>query len=661
MFEEDDLPEDGVFRQVVSLWSAKIEHAIQHKRHVFQEDADACMSFYAGPKNWDELMGAAGGVAAGEDIPDPLFKMSVNKTFEFVSIFGPTLYYDNPVRTVKPRMPIQIPPEFFPDQNVYLAIQDEETVRVLFDQFRSELLERYLNWTPVENSLSKESRQAINEALIKGRGCLWTALRRPPGAEFRVVCSEFDSTDNLLVDPDAVSLDKACWIAQRCIHPVWQVEKDYGIKPGTLRGNMESQAVQAEAAGDSDHQYDRKRGLSNDLLVYHKIYSKMGIGGRLSGLQRGLRGPLEMFGDYCFIAIAKDVPYPLNLPPSVQNSVALDPESSTEVFDRVAWPTPFWADDSWPVSVLDFYPIANSPWPMAPLKAGMGELKFLNWVMSFLGGKLRTTLRDFIVVAKDLAEEIKTQMLEGKDLTMIEVESSGGRSVKELVDFLQHPPVNGDVWKMIESVEHNFDKRVGLVELMYGEPGGNQMRSATEADMRGGNMNIRPDDMSRQVEAWMADVAAREAVCARYHLHGSDVLPILGKFAAGAWDGYLSTQDINEATRQLEYRIEAGSTRRPNKTAEVKQMTEGVQVVGPILQAHAQTTGDVQPLNNLLSDWAKSRDLDPQRYLMQAPMMPAVAPAPGGEPGQEGPPQQGAPPTPGGPTQGEVPPFRAGP
>src|SRR5207302_212867 len=100
------------------------------------------------------------------------------------------------------------------------------------------------------------------------------------------------------------------------------------------------------------------------LLVYYKIYSKMGIGGRLQGIKNGLRGPLEMFGDYAYLAIADGVPFPLNLNPDVTNDPAFasNPEA---VFAKVAWPTPFWGCDEWPVTELDFHRVFNSPWPMA--------------------------------------------------------------------------------------------------------------------------------------------------------------------------------------------------------------------------------------------------------------------------------------------------------
>jgi hypothetical protein len=49
------------------------------------------------------------------------------------------------------------------------------------------------------------------------------------------------------------------------------------------------------------------------------------------------------------------------------------------------------------------------------------------------------------------------------------IKGSAGKTITEIVQFLQHPPFNGDIWKVIEAVAEQFDRRVGLTELMYGQ------------------------------------------------------------------------------------------------------------------------------------------------------------------------------------------------
>ena len=47
---------DMVFRTVVDGWRNQIDHAKKHKRETFGMAADDALSFYNGPRNWDELM-----------------------------------------------------------------------------------------------------------------------------------------------------------------------------------------------------------------------------------------------------------------------------------------------------------------------------------------------------------------------------------------------------------------------------------------------------------------------------------------------------------------------------------------------------------------------------------------------------------------------------
>jgi hypothetical protein len=117
--------------------------------------------------------------------------------------------------------------------------------------------------------------------------------------------------------------------------------------------------------------------------------------------------------------------------------------------------------------------------------------------------------------------------------------------------------------------------------------------------------------------------------------------------------------------REFEYRIEAGSARKPNKATRIEQMQAALQTLGPILQGLVPM-GIVDPLNSLLTDWAESLDIDAKPYLIPPPPPPpqpgAPPGAPPGPPGQPaggegagGPPPQ-EPPPPGPQEMPQVPP-----
>ena len=622
---------DFVLKELCELWLKKIRKSLEHKKEHFQDDADTAFRFFNGPH---DFMYAEDATA---EIPQPAFKMTSNRVAEMVQIFGPTLYHTNPTRQVNPRPVLDLPYEVFGDQMVAEAFSAQDSQRAKVDLLRAKMLEKVLNWIPQATDLRSNSRRSVDEAIIKGRGLLWVEMWQPPGASFKIAGNFHDSVDNLAIDPDMESLSQAQWIARLCCHPVWMVEKIYGLKPGSVKANGESRASQAIGEIYDQDGYKRKSGLSNDLLRYWKVYSRMGLGGRLSESVNGKMGSsLDIFGDYVYLVVADGVPYPLNLPPDLQEKPGADGSDPTVVkaiTDAVKWPVPSWSAGLWPVTPLDFHEVPRSCWPMSHLKPGMGELRFLNWIYSFLAGKIRNTSRDFVVCLKEAAEEIKTTLLSGADLTLIEIESQY-KSISDLVQFLQHPQINPSITQIIEIVETNFEKRMGLNELSYGSTD-RQIRSATEADVKTKGTAVRPDDMAECVESWMTEAARKEGAVARLYMRSADVAPILGDLGGIFWDQFLATDDVNEAFHEFEYRIEAGSVRKPNKDRDAANFNQAMQILLPLYQGFAMNTGNIGPLNALIKGWCETKGMNPSPFMIPPPPPP---PPPPGAPPAGGPP-----------------------
>ena len=660
---------DHPLRPIVQQWRDKIKLSAEWKWKKFGDDAAEAARFYNGPHDflYNARMGTASRafVIDEDSVTAPSFMMTVNKAAELVQLFGPILYHKNPIRQVNARKVPEVPQAlvmaqvqqqvqqmglsmmdpmvaqqaqqqaFMMAEQMYAQTQQQTFMIRETDKARADLLSFYLNYTPNALDLKTEARAAIDEALIKGLGCLWTELYQPEGLGITMVGTFYDTVDNLLIDPDAETLRDAKWIAKRCIHPIWQVEQEYKLPPKTLRGNMESLNRYAENMSDEDADYNRKTGHSNDLLVYWKIFSKMGIGGRLVGVPDSLKESLEVFGNFCYIVICDELPYPLNLPPQLIESPP-DPASQENPVDKaVQWPTPFWADGTWPFTPIAFHWVPRSPWPMGHLKPAMGELKFLDWVYSFIASKIRISCRDFLAVQKSASAELKEIILSGKDYTLIEIEKQHG-TINDVVQFLQHPQFNGSIWDVVQAVERNFAQRTGLSELMYGQTA-HQYRSAAEAETKRSQTNIRPDDMANLVEEAMTEVARKEALAARWHLSNQDILPVMGPIGAQLWIQLVESSDPAEVLYQLEYRIEAGSARKPNKDRDAANLQQAMQIMLQPFFQYGMQTGDMNPLNKLVAEWAKAIDLDPEGYaLMPPPLpppMPAEAPPEGSSPG----------------------------
>ena len=626
---------------VVQMWLKVIRSAKAAKDKRFGADADECMRFLTGPYDffWKQLKTDRHFRRTGtEDLLNTSGSeicVQTNKVAEFVQLFGPAMYSDNPTRRVTPRELPDIPPEVYAvmggdpmmAQMIFQQAMMEEQRTKFIDSARASLLEAYQSATPNMLDLRGNSRMTVDEGLIKGMGLWWPSHYKVPGAPFSLVGSFHGSVDDLQIDPDCRMRSEAKWVARRCVKPTWEVERIYGLPPGTLadRGSFESssQRGSVDSMQESGAYFGRLQGKSNDVMIYWEVWSKMGCGGRLVGLSQELRLALDGFGDYCYLAVADGVPYPLNVPPDIINQ----PDKQIGK-NRLQWQTPYWADaeSGWPFYELAFHEVSNDPWPLAHLAPAMGELKFLNWAFGHIASKVRTTTRDFIAVLKSAGEEIKAKLLSGSDLTMLEVSEAQGRSIDQIVKFLQHPEFNGDIWKVMEAVMGEFEKRTGLSELMYGESG-KQMRSGTEAQLRGDQINIRPDDMAKQVESAMSKGGRMEALAARWHLTPADIEPVLGKVAAYHWQNLVYVADPKEILFNLTYRVESGSAKKPNKARDQDQANNLMNnLFAPFLDWGA-STGQMDPANALVDTWAKANDLpDRGRFQFQPPPMPMVPP-----------------------------------
>lgn len=637
-----------VLRPIVNGWLAKIELCAQHRKD-WENVATECRKFYGSDFNW--FWDGKGGEGKKDPFikevrPQPTFRLQLNKAFEFVALFGPMLYNRNPNRTATPRKSVSIPPELFipqfpPAQNPveyqqqqlayqqyqmqYQQILQQQGVKDAESGVRAELMATWLNYTPNEQphgGLKGHAERAVTDALVCGRGVLWQELYTRPGSNLKLTGSFYDDPFNLYIDPDAERWDDVMWVARKCTEPIWKVERDYasyGLQPGALRdrGTFESITSQAEGSGRDPTDDHRRNGQTSDLITYYKIWSRMGVGARLKDSAKhddpdatDLMSAFDkVAGDYCYIVVVNGLPYPLNLPTEMLLGSVDQPIDDGKVAAAVQWPVPYWKDSRWPCSVLDFYSRPRSTLPTAPLEPGIGELKFLNVMISHLSNRIWSSSRDFIAVKKALADYVKTNIREGKDLTFLELDEVTG-SIRDNVEFLQQPQTNLDVWRIIEAVMQIFDKRVGLSDLLYAlNPGGTQPRSAAEMQVKQQSTQIRPDYMSAKVEEWLTEGARLEALNTRWNITGPDVAKVVGEIGSQLWQTYVLSADVDAVVGEMEYRLESGTARKRDKQQEATNAQQVIQTIGAQLFNVAQM-GNPAPYNAMLDMFGDANDID---------------------------------------------------
>lgn len=653
-------PSDHPLADLCDLWLRKIESAKQFKERVFGATAKECMAFYNGPHdfmyNTRNARNALGMYIAKDREVKTTFKVTTNKVAEIVQRFGPSLYFNNPNRKVGPNKPNVSPAALQLLGNPY-AVQaafQEIGERREVQEASAELMEWMLNYTPNELDLMRHSRLSISECLIKGLGVMWTEVFQPTGSRTKLIGSFHDSCDRLILDPDADTEENCKWVVRECIHPKWEVEQEYGLPPGSIKGNLQSVQAKSNVGYDDTYSAARYDGKSNDLVAYYKIYSKMGMGDRLKGGDEDLSSVLEQFGENVFLVVARNTPFPLNLPPDLMDLPLDQPGAIDQVKAALRWPIPLWGDDTWCHTSLGFHSIPGCPYPMAHLKPGLGELRFINWCLSFLADKVYLTSRDYIAIAEHAFEDLEPVIKSGDNLAILKIKKSLNQKITDLVQFLQHPPMNKDILDIVQLAMTMFDKRVGLTELMYGASEA-QYRSSEEAKLKGKMSTIVVNDMAACAARWQTTISRKEGLANQFLVSPADVAPVFGEQwgppqmpgmppqvgpISQLWaqllyrpPNYDDPESIYATCREYEYRIEADSLAVPDTARDMDNMDQFLQSpFAAQIMGRYQMTGDPTQVNALMTEWAGLRKFDPEPFLFPAMPPPPPMPAPGQAP-----------------------------
>lgn len=645
------MPDENPLRPLVKRWLECIKQAEEYKKP-FTLDAREAMGFFSSDP--DAMWGndfARGERGYNKGIDPPPFRMVVNRVWEAVRLFTAVIHHRNPTRTVTPKQYPVISPELLgifpqppvpqmgpdgpvvgpdgqpvmlpdPGQQYYQQLVQQQQFLYERRKVVARLLEDYLNYTPNELNLKQHSRKVVEEAFIKGVGVWWHELYQPPGATVKFAGSFFDSIDNLVWDPDADEFEDIRWAARKRVQPIDEVAAKFGLSRDDLKGHIESYSSRADA-GDRGYEHKKKTGKTNDLICYWEIYSKTGFGDRLKDSDQDLRGKFDALGANCYIAVAEGVEFPLNVPPSVLQEEVDESGIPQELFMRAQWPAPFWAEPGgWPFTLYALHGKPGYSWPISLIKPGIGELRFINWAMSFLATRIATSSQTLIGVSKAADPDLKAKILERNEggFNIVEISEAVGRSVNDVISVFQMPGVTQDMYNIISEVTALFDRRVGLTELIYGMTRAS-FRSAAEAAVKSEQISVRPDDYASILEDSLSEVARKEALLARWLVYPQDVEPMLGPMAAQAWSMHVQAENPESVVREYSYRVEAGSAKKPNIATRVENLNSAMQIIMPVAQGLLQA-GKPEVFNAMLEDWGKAMNVDVSRYFIPPPPPP---------------------------------------
>jgi len=596
----------GFYGPLTNIWVERIKAARQSKTR-FNLVAKTCNDFYESQRGfmWNDKQYFNG------ELPSPKFAICIAKAFEFVSIIGPHLFWNYADRKVFSQKEMELVPELFGDpqdpeaQQLAQQVMLDEAKKKAISDFANDMMGVYLNWSQREQpgTLMVHGNHAVTESLIKGMACLWPETYSPPGSDAVYTRLCHDTIDNLFIDPDCKDplWETAGYIMCRHSNPLWQVERMFGLPRGELEGKGTQHSAEMQARKQTS-QADRASNKTFDLIEWYEIWSKVGVGPRTKQLNHHM---IDMFddkvGDYAYLCIAPGVEYPLNAPPD--KFFGQNPATSDQVAEMFQWRCrnfgdhfPAWKDNRWPVSTLSYHPLMGSPWPMAPLGPGLGELIAINVLTSSYIDSSWSNRQQILAYLKSAASEAEQVLNSDDAVVKVGLNDNIHEDIGKVIQFLQKPMAQGDQLQAIEMLSLNFNRRVGLNEMQYGESK-TQIRIASDSRAKTEALSIRPQKMSGDVGRWLTNASQLEMFLAAMHVQGKDLTHLLGEFAAEQWDNIYSNLPIERLMREAKATVEASEVRRPNKERDTANIQSLQQFLMPLLQQFARETGNTDPLN----------------------------------------------------------------
>lgn len=433
------------------------------------------------------------------------FHAKVGLTAEAVRVFGPYLYQANPHRTVTPRP--WSPPQ---SQSTSIVVGD------------------YLNWTPTQYDQYANGRRMVDDAVTTGRGVRWTG---PYSRKNTVIGSFYDSAFNLWDDGDAqVKEDIRCKFRRRVV-PRSTLLEDYPESAQVING-LQRASTSDDQATMTWLRKSSRQCQADDVEIIEGYF--------IVGLNQFKGG--------------NDLSRQVN-----KDGNELPDTPLKYIFTRdgkfiaaCEWEVPFWIDGLWPCTELDFYEHPGEVAPVSPLEPGLGYQRAINWIVTLMMGRARTTMRFMGAKMNQAGEGLnradEDKLLIGRDAEWLQVQASGGKSIRDYVQEINfsHDYINAGI-ALLNVFEDRYNKSTGKYDILYYGATDTQSRTATDAQMKDRNSRSRIEDMRERILNTESQIARKEALAARWLLDNQQIATALGPEAGQAW-GFLSANP--EAEKQ---------------------------------------------------------------------------------------------------------------
>lgn len=484
-------------------------------------------------------------IFAGMDLQAKLwYRTTVSLTAQAIDLMAPYLYPSNPYRcgTVRPH-------KFAAPELAELA------------KARNDMMVEYLNYTPEETDLYGESIRGINQSMVYGGGLLWTGFDQRKG----LVHSVYGNIDELGVDPDAGSMDRARWIYRKREKKRWELVDEIPESKNLIAAMLPTKNSKSN------------NSKVNDLVEYYEVWMRV-------GLHRYVDGGLPATDE-------QGQPIPVTDEP---RKYFVTKEG--KLLKETTWEAPLFVDNLWPCEMLSYIEDADGVWPVSPLAAAMPFQESLNWLFIFYMTKMRFCSRSIFALMDYGADGVgadnidKLEMQDDMPFLKIRVDNDQLK-IGDLFQQLDLNPGLENFEKAHAIIKREYQEHSGLYDILHYGEGDTQDRSATTTEFKEKTAKTRINYRLDRVKKWQGRVARKEALVARFIHTPEQIDVILGPGSGEIWGqimppaqgpGDPTHVDFKQWFLETDYTIESDSMRRNDHQTKIDALKEAMNTVVPV-------------------------------------------------------------------------------
>jgi hypothetical protein len=374
------------------------------------------------------------------------------------------------------------------------------------------------------------------------------------------------SVYDIFVDPDAMVLKDARWIAHRMLVPIEVARKDERWNR-KARADLKATAV-SKARETVERESDVNTSDEANFAVVYEYYDL--VAKTVCTISDGCEGYLR------------------------------DPEPIPYKFGH-------------PFVFMPNYIVPERFYPIGDIESIFALQVELATTRTQMVNDRKRYRRVYFYRPTKLGPDSIESFLSGEDEVMLEVtdETSDFREIMAPLESINLP---AEFYNQTQMIEGDINVVSGVNEYQRGNAAPIR-RTATEAAMLSDSANARSAEKLARIEAAVSKIASNLIVLNQQFMEGEQVARITGPNGAVDWMTY--TQ--NELAGEFDFKCEAGSTRPTDDTFRRQQVMELLEAVGPYMG----TVIDPRPMVEHVFRQFGIRDAD--RFLIpQQPMMPGM-------------------------------------